>query len=539
MLRFNWLNSLRSLMHTTDGRRKPAGKRRRDRAVLQTVTGEVARATQQLETRALLAFNVTIDGSGNLVINDAAGTNDDLTIKSDTTANLFRISDTAQTFTTAISGATGSGTSSITVPFTAVTGANIQISGQNGDDSLTVDLSLGNFAKSVIFNAGLQTTRDMLTVTGGGTFTSVSHSFTNNTDGFINITGNSQIEYGSLDSTSILTDNLSATNRGFTGNASAKTITVTDATGANMSIDSNLAAAVTFANPLSTLTITAGTGTVNDTVTITSLDAAFTGSLTIDGGAGTDTVNLTPAISLGSLSIDNSETTNLNSGTVTTSGAQSYSGAVTLGAATTLNSNGGDSVFGGTPAGGSKNMTIASGTDAGTTTFTGAVSGIGDGTGAAITIDSTGLARFMSTVGGASGIVSSSSSGSTQFDGNVTLTNGTAASSFAGMTTLDGLTWSGYDGLTFTGAVTMSSGAVSLNSNGGNILLSSTLNGAQTVTLNAGSAGNITVSGTIGNVTPLAALNAGSTHGLHIGRGKAENAKHLRTRVLTSAENCQ
>jgi hypothetical protein len=114
---------------------------------------------------------------------------------------------------------------------------------------------------------------------------------------------------------------------------------------------------------------------------------------------------------------------------------------------------------------------------------------MGDGTGAAITIASTGLARFMDTVGGASGIVSSSGSGSTRFDGNVTLTDGNTASSFAGTTTLDGLTWSGFDGLTFTGATTLSTGAVSLNSNGGSILFSSTLaGGSQDLTIAAGTA---------------------------------------------------
>ncbi len=170
------------------------------------------------------------------------------------------------------------------------------------------------------------------------------------------------------------------------------------------------------------------------------------------------------------------------------------------GGAVSLNSNGSSILFSSTLAGGNQDLTIAAGTAAGTTTFTGAVSGMGDGTGAAITIASTGLVRFMSTVGGASGIVSSNSSGSTQFDGNVTLTDGNTASSFAGTTTLDGLTWSGYDGLTFTGAVTMSSGAVSLNSNGGNILLSSTLSGAgQDLTIASGTgAGTTTFTGAVG-----------------------------------------
>ena len=55
----------------------------------------------------------------------------------------------------------------------------------------------------------------------------------------------------------------------------------------------------------------------------------------------------------------------------------------------------------------------------------------------------------------------------------MTLTNGDTASSFAGTAQFDGLTWSGFDGLTVTGAATLSTAAVTLNSNGGNILFSS------------------------------------------------------------------
>ena len=445
MLRLNWLNSLRSLLNTSDGRRKPAGRQRRERVVPNSLSVEVARATQALETRALLAFNVTIDASGNLVINDATGTDDLLTIQSDTDTNLFRISDSAQIFTTSISGATGSGTSSITVPFAAVTGSQVQIFGQNGDDSLTVDLSLGNFAKSVVFNGGLQTTRDLLTVTGGGTFTTVSHNFTNNTDGLIDITGNSQIEYASLDPTSVVTDNLSATSRIFTGSSSAETMTITDATGANLSIDSSLGVAVTFANPLSTLTINAGTGTINDTVTITSLDAAFVGSLTIDGGDGTDAVTLTPAISIGSLSIDNSETTNLNSGTVTTSGAQSYSGAVALGAATALNSNGGDITFSGT-LNGARALTVTAG--GGNLTF----SGIVGGTTAlsSILVNSANNVTFSNTVRTTGNLTQIAGTGRTTFNG----TNGTGIGGALSLTT---------DAVTFSTAAVTTVGAVALS----------------------------------------------------------------------------
>ncbi len=101
--------------------------------------------------------------------------------------------------------------------------------------------------------------------------------------------------------------------------------------------------------------------------------------------------------------------------------------------------------------------------------------------------------------------MSSAGGGSTQFDGNVTLTDGDTASSFAGTTQLDGLTWSGFDGLTFTGAVTLSSGAVSLTSNDGAIQFASTVDGGQDLTLTAG-AGNITATGAVGGTTALTSV---------------------------------
>ena len=220
-------------------------------------------------------------------------------------------------------------------------------------------------------------------------------------------------------------------------------------------------------------------------------------SLTTDAGG---TVILQSVTTSGLQSYGDDAT--LNGTYTTTNAALSVAGTTTLVGDTSFNSGGGSILFGSTLTGVGKDLTIASGTAAGTTTFTGAVSGMGDGTGAAITIASTGLARFMSTVGGASGIVSSSSSGSTRFDGDVTLANGDTGSNFTGTTNLDGLNWSGYDGLTFTGAVTMSSGAVSLNSNGGNILLSSSLvGGGQDLTIASGTgAGTTTFTGAVSAV---------------------------------------
>ena len=89
---------------------------------------------------------------------------------------------------------------------------------------------------------------------------------------------------------------------------------------------------------------------------------------------------------------------------------------------------------------------------------------------------------------------------SVKFGGDVTLGDGDTATNLAGAVTLDGLNWSGYDGLT-TGALTLSTAAVDINSQGGNIQFASIAGGSQDLSLNAGvAAGTTTVTG---NVTAL------------------------------------
>ncbi|MEZ5940726.1 MAG: choice-of-anchor D domain-containing protein [Planctomycetaceae bacterium] len=74
----------------------------------------------------------------------------------------------------------------------------------------------------------------------------------------------------------------------------------------------------------------------DDAVTISSLATGLTGGVTISGGTGTDTATWNTTTAVGSLNVT-AETIDLDSGTVdTSSGNQTYNGAVRLGADTTL-----------------------------------------------------------------------------------------------------------------------------------------------------------------------------------------------------------
>ena len=242
---------------------------------------------------------LSLDASNNLVLTDTLARSDTLTIKSDTTNNRFVVSDPGATFSTGIANASGNGTNTLLIPFASVAGTQIFVNADGGNDSLTIDLSLGNLSKTITYDGGTQTSSDSLTVTGGSTFATVTHTFTSNSAGTIAVTGNSLISYLGLEP---VTDNLSATNRVFTFNGGAETITLTDAAGANMTIDSTLGESVTFANPTSSLTINSGTG--DDTVNAQGVDAAYAGNLTINGDDGVDAVNFqTSATNLGSGSL--------------------------------------------------------------------------------------------------------------------------------------------------------------------------------------------------------------------------------------------
>jgi hypothetical protein len=101
---------------------------------------------------------VAIDTSGNLTITDTAtgGKNDALTVAVDAANSRYVVSDPNNLLGTTISGAAGSGTHSITVPFSAVAvGAQVKISTGAGTDVITVNGT--NVPVSIDAGAGADT----------------------------------------------------------------------------------------------------------------------------------------------------------------------------------------------------------------------------------------------------------------------------------------------------------------------------------------------------------------------------------------------
>jgi hypothetical protein len=111
-------------------------------------------------------------------------TNDTITVS--TNGTIVTFNDPNNTISvTGVAGATGDNTNTVTVPLTSFTGGIIaDLLG--GDDSLTVSFADGNFTRTVTYNGGTQNTSpngDTLTLSGGGTFTTVTHTLIDNNSG--------------------------------------------------------------------------------------------------------------------------------------------------------------------------------------------------------------------------------------------------------------------------------------------------------------------------------------------------------------------
>ena len=344
----------------------------------------------------------------------------------------------------------------VRIPYTAFSGGTILLDAGDGDDLLTVDFSGGDPipTNGLAFNGQGQTPSagsggDALALSNG-TVTTVTHTFTSANDGTVDIDG-SVVTYTGLEP---ISDTLTATNRIFTFNGGAETITLSDdgsSGNGSSKIDSPLSEVVIFANPTASLTVNAGAG--DDTVDVSRLDSAFSASLSVNGDAGADTFNLVNALpTLASLMVD-AEAINIDSGAVTSTGTQTYLGAVTLGENTALTASA--VTFNNTVAGGTKSLTITGNADfddtvsgldslnvsgttqmdggavssTGTQTYQGAVTQSMDTTltGSLVTFNSTfaGGSKSLTITGNAdfdapvSGLTTLNVSGTTQMDGGV------------------------------------------------------------------------------------------------------------------------
>jgi predicted outer membrane repeat protein len=236
--------------------------------------------------------------SGTVTVTDTTGggNNDNVTLQTDGTQ--FIITNTTSTLSTTIPGASVSnGGHTVSVPFNATTTVTattpIQVNTLAGNDTVTVDYSLGNFRDTISYDGG--TGSNSLTITGE-TATTTVYDYTGAHSGDVKPTtssGTNQINYQNL---APLTDSGTAADMVF--NLPAGTVGASlqdDGTSGNgksqLSSTNSTFETTTFTDPTHSLTINGGGGT--DTITTAAnLSGDFHAGLSINGTQATDTVTL-------------------------------------------------------------------------------------------------------------------------------------------------------------------------------------------------------------------------------------------------------
>lgn len=306
---------------------------------------------------------ISVDFFGNLNItdigtdNDGSSNHDTLTIWSDSANSRWIIQDPNLLLTTTIPGASGDNTNTVTVPFGAATGVSILVNTLDGEDTLTVDRSLGSFTKFITFNGNSPETKpgDKLIITGGAAVTQASVDFFNLSDGIILLDGE-LVQFQGLEPIDIsgltiadLVFNLPSTDdnailedEGIAGNNILQLRSI-----------NNTFETTVFKNPTSSLTINLFDG--NDTMQFSSIAPALdlTATLLIDGNADNDIILLNGPVNL----VSNSAT--MFAETVNVSSAFQTAGNITINASGVITGSAGGLLQG-------SNVNLNTGTSIGT-----------------------------------------------------------------------------------------------------------------------------------------------------------------------------
>ncbi|MEI6105491.1 MAG: hypothetical protein WCR49_00640 [Opitutae bacterium] len=314
-------------------------------------------------TTAINGGAVTTTGAQNY--NDAVTLNAATTL-STTNSNVTFASTLNSANATARDLTVNAGTGAITT--TGVVGGTNALGAvtfnSTGTTTLTSAVTAGSLTTNVggttaingatVTTTGAQSYNDAVTLGANTTLTGVGHTFANTVNGLFSLTVNDSATTtftGSVGATNALTS--LTTNAGGTTAINGATVKTSGAQTYNDSV-----------------TLGAGTTLTGTTMTFTGTLAGATNSLGITGNAVFGDAAADAVTGLSTLGV--SGTTRINTDTVTTSGAQTYTGAVTLGADTTLTSTGAGNVTFANTINGAQALTVNT---AGTTFFNAAVGG--------------------------------------------------------------------------------------------------------------------------------------------------------------------
>ncbi len=427
-----------------------------------------------------ITFEKTLDGGFDLTATAGTG----LTTFTGAVGSIAKLASLTVTGTSAINGGSVSTTGLQDYKGAATLGAATLIDSSANNGAITFEKTLdGGFDLTAMAGTGLTT----FTGAVGGTAMLAS----------LAVTGASAINGGAVTTTGL---------QYYKGAATIGAATLLDSSAGN--------GAITFGNTLDggfALGIRTGTGLATFGGVVGGLN--FLASLTVGG----------PAL--------------INTGTIWTTGAQDYQGAVTLGTNTTLDSHAGGgaitfaktldggfalvsqagsglTTFGGAVGAAAKlaSLTVAgtSAINGGSVTTTGAQTYQGAATlGAGTVLDSSagnGAISFANTLDGGFGFVANAGTGLTTFGGAVGATARLASLTVTGASAINGGSVTTTGAQDYQGAATIGAGTV-LDSSAGNgaISFEKTLDGGYALTAKAGS-GTTTFGGAVGATAKLAAL---------------------------------
>ena len=525
----------------------------------QTYTGAVTLAASPTLTAGSTGvdFGSTVDGADTLTITGNAAFNG--LVGNGTSLTGLSVSGTTNINTTAIKTTSGTQTYTGAVTLSASptltaggTGVDF-VSTLDGADTLTIT---GNAAFNGLVGNGTSLTG--LSVSGTTNIDTTAIKTTSGTQtytGAVTLSasptltaGSTGVDFGSMvNGGKVLTITGDATFNGLVGNSTLLTsLSVSgtsdiETTGITTTSTQTYTGAVTLsASP----TLTAGGSGVDFVSTVDGADTlTITGNAAFNGLVGNGT-------SLTGLSV--SGTTNINTtGIKTTSGTQTYTGAVTLSASPTLTAGGsgvdfvstvdgadtltitGNAAFNGLVGNGTSltglsvsgttNIdTTAIKTTSGTQTYTGAVTLSASPT---LTAGGSGV-DFVSTVDGADTLTIT---GNAAFNGQVG--NGTSLTglSVSGTTNIDTTAIKTTSGTqTYTGAVTLSA-SPTLTAGSTGVDFVSTVDGADTLTIT----GNAAFNGLVGNGTSLTGLSVSGTTNINTTAIKTTSGTQTYTGAVT------
>ncbi|WP_262965172.1 filamentous hemagglutinin N-terminal domain-containing protein, partial [Methylobacter psychrophilus] len=438
--------------------------------------------TQGYSGAVTLGADTTVSGSGitftdivksdginrSLAVNDSATTTFGGAVGSGTIGEKLASLTTNALGTTAINGGAITTTGAQTFGDNITLGANTTLSGSTITTNGTVaggTHSLAIAGDAVFGNAATDIVTGLTTLLVSGTTAintnTVTSSDTQGYSGAVTLGSDTTISGSGITFTDIVKSD--GTNRNLTVNDSGTTAFIgavgsstsgeelasltTDAAG-NTAINGGAittTGAQTFGD---NITLGANTTLSGSTITTNGTVAGGTNSLTITGDAVFG--NAVTDIVTGLTTLAVSGTTAINTNTITSADAQTYTGAVTLGTSTTLTATDDPILFSSTVnslASAANALTVNAGS--GAVTFTGAVGGAVNGTLGALAVNSTGATKFQSAVTAAS--VVTNVGGTVEINGGAITTSG--IQSYGENATLGADTTLTGAGITFTGSL--------------------------------------------------------------------------------------